>query len=335
MTTMEGSKVVLGINAVSDGRLRLWPDEYEELRAEVAQAVSAVLAANPQPPPSTDPGLLLERGRQMMAQMDSMLPDVEGAEGRDIAGVPCRVVRTPGATRGVYLTIHGGGLSFGSARHGDTANAALSARHGVTVVSVDYRLTPDHPYPAAPDDCFAVARWLLDGGAAELGSDRLLIAGESAGAYLAAVTLLRVRDELDAADRIAGANLIFGIYDIAGTPSQFGVRPSKAFDILDPVGLGFVRDWYTPGMTSDERRDPAISPLYADLHGLPPAIFSVGTADHVLDDSVFMAARWAATGNVAELGVYPECPHGFLALPVELARRGQARIDAFIEDRLR
>lgn len=326
---------MVGVDALPEGRLRLWPEEYDDLRGEVAPAVAAVLAANPQPPPTTDPTLLLERGRQMMAQMDAMLTDVEGAEGRDIAGVPCRVVRTPGATRAVYLTIHGGGLSFGSARHGDAANAALSARHGVTVVSVDYRLTPEHPYPAAPDDCFAVARWLLDGGAAELGSDRVLVAGESAGAYLAAVTLLRVRDELDAAGRIAGANLLFGMYDLAGTPSQFGVRPTDAFDILEPVSLGFVRDWYTPGMSSDQRRDPAISPLYADLHGLPPAIFSVGTADHVLDDSVFMASRWAAAGNVAELAVYPECPHGFLALPVELARRGQARIDAFIESCLR
>jgi acetyl esterase/lipase len=87
-------------------------------------------------------------------------------------------------------------------------------------------------------------------------------------------------------------------------------------------------------MTEAERRSPAVSPLYADLRGLPPAIFTVGNADHLLDDSLFMANRWAAAGNASELAVYPDCGHGFTAFPTELAKRANERINAFLAARL-
>jgi acetyl esterase/lipase len=324
----------MSIAGTAERLLRLWPEEYEAMRAEVAPAIAAYLAASPPPPAPRDGAELLAQGRDAMAAIDAVLIDTEGVEWREIDGVPCRVIATDGPTRAVYLTIHGGGLTFGSARHSDAANLAFSKRHGVAVVSVEYRLAPEHPFPAGGDDCFKVARWLLEGGAAGLGSERLLMGGESAGAYLAALTLLRVRDELGASERFAGANLVFGMYDVGGTPSQRGVRPSNGFDILNPDALEFVRESYTPGMTTDDRRAPAISPMYADLHGLPPALFSVGTADHVLDDNLFMAARWAAAGNAVQLAVYPDCPHGFMALPIGLSRLGLARIDEFIESLL-
>ena len=147
----------------------------------------------------------------------------------------------------------------------------------------------------------------------EFGSDRLLIAGESAGAHLAAVTLLRVRDKHHAADRFLGANLVFGAYDLSRTPSQRGVGIAAGTDILD--GTGFPLDLYLPGMSEEHRRDPDISPLYADLRGMPAALFSVGTNDHLLDDTLFMASRWEAAGNRTELLVYPDTPHGCIALP--------------------
>ena len=183
----------------------------------------------------------------------------------------------------------------------------------VAVVSVDYRLAPEHPYPAGPDDCEAAACWLVDHGTEELGSDRLLIGGESAGAHLAAVTLLRMRDRHQAADRFLGANLVFGAYDLSRTPSQRGVGIAPGTDILD--GTGFPLDLFLPGMSDEERRAPDVSPLYADLRGMPPALFSVGSNDHLLDDTLFMAARWEVAGNRSELLVYPETPHGCIALP--------------------
>jgi acetyl esterase/lipase len=77
--------------------------------------------------------------------------------------------------------------------------------------------------------------------------------------------------------------------------------------------------------------DPAVSPLYARLGGLPPALFTVGSADHLLDDSLFMAARWEAFGNQTDLAVYPDCIHGFNGFPMELATRANDRIDAFLD----
>ena len=138
-------------------------------------------------------------------------------------------------------------------------------------------------------------------------------------------------DELDAVDRVIGANLVFGVYDHSGTPSMRGVRPSDVPDILNADPSRFINQCFLPGLSPEECRAPSISPLYADLHGLPPALFTVGSADHLLDDSLFMAARWEAYGNESELAVYPDCIHGFPAFPTELSKRANERIDAFIE----
>ncbi len=195
----------------------------------------------------------------------------------------------------------------------DLLNEVIVDKCSVSVASVEYRLAPEHPYPSGPDDCEAAASWLLEHAAEEFGSDRLLISGESAGAHLAAVTLLRLRDKHNAADGFLGANLMFGAYDLSRTPSQRGVGVAPGTDILD--GTGFPLDIYLPGMSEAKRRDPDISPLYADLSGMPPALFSVGTNDHLLDDTLFMAARWKVAGNRSELLVYPDTPHGCIALP--------------------
>ena len=103
-----------------------------------------------------------------------------------------------------------------------------------------------------------------------------MIAGESAGGYYAALTLLRIRDELDAADRVVGANLVFGVYDLSGTPSIRGARPSDTPDILTEDVGAFVNECFLPGRSVEDCKAPSISPLYADLHDLPPALFTVG-----------------------------------------------------------
>ena len=215
--------------------------------------------------------------------------------------------------KGVLLHIHGGAWMAGSPEMMDLLNEVIVDKCNVSVVSVEYRLAPEHPYPSGPDDCEAAACWLLEHAANEFGSDRLLISGESAGAHLAAVTLLRMRDKHHASDRFLGANLVFGAYDLSRTPSQRGVGIVPGTDILD--GTGFPLDLYLPGMSEAKRRDPDISPLYADLSGMPPALFSVGTSDHLLDDTLFMAARWEVAGSRSELLVYPDTPHGCIALP--------------------
>jgi acetyl esterase len=303
----------------------LWPEEHESLREEarrVAAGLRDALVAN-RTGQGDDPDWVHTQ-RAMLATMR-----VESPAGRDevIAGVPCRVFRPLGASRGTYLHFHGGAMIVGHPLDRDVANAGLCERLGVRVISVDYRLAPEHPYPAGPDDCFAVARWLLDD---EAGA--LVVGGESSGGYLSALTLLRLRDELGASRRFAGANLVYGVFDLGGTPSARGSRPTDAPDMLDASAPDRVRPPYLPGRSREDARDPAISPLYADLQDMPPALFSVGFADHLLDDTLFMAARWQAFGAPTELAVYPDCGHAFDLFPTELTKRANERIDQFLDD---
>ena len=117
----------------------------------------------------------------------------------------------------------------------DIGSVHMRDTYGVAVVSVDYRKAPEHPYPAGPDDGIAVAAWLLEHAESEFGSGRILMGGESAGGYMTAAVLLRVRDDLHAADRILGANLVFGVYDWGRSASQRGLRPHDGPDVLSRV----------------------------------------------------------------------------------------------------
>jgi acetyl esterase len=300
--------------------VQLWTQEVDNLREEARAAVSAGLpviqevlgAAGPHP---TD---RLERARQGRQQFAKIYAPVPEAIVREIAGVPCRLFIPEGVATAVYLHFHGGGMMIGAPEMNDAANLDLCRRFGMAVVSVDYRLAPEHPYPAGPDDGLAVAAWVLEHGRGEFGTARMLTGGESAGGYMSAAVLLRIRDELKSAQQIDGANLVFGVYDWGRSPSQRGIRPQPGPDILDPEGIAFFADCYLPGRTDEERRHPSVSPAFADLRGLPPALVSVGGADHLLDDSLMLATRWAAAGNEVDLFVAPDMPHGFMAFPCGL-----------------
>ncbi len=269
---------------------------------------------------------MIERARDLSQVMGGLLAggDLPGFEDRIIPG-PGGELRlrsfVPDDVRAVYLDLHGGGFFMGSALMDDPPNASLARSARVATVSVEYRLAPEHPYPAGPDDCEAAALWLLAHAKREFGTDRLLIGGASAGANLAVVTLLRLRDRHAAVGAFRGANLVFGVYDLAGTPSQ------------RRVGVPSYRDLYLPGVDAEERRNPDVSPLHAELAGLPPALFTVGSADALLDDTLFMAMRWRAAGNAAELAVYPESLHGFTIFPTAMASAANERIEAWVAAR--
>lgn len=239
-----------------------------------------------------------------------------------------RVLLPEGAAEAVYLHIHGGGFMHGDAAMGDVPNSALARQLGFATVSVDYRLAPRHAHPSAVDDCEAAARWLIENASREFGTERLLIGGDSVGASLAVLTLLRLRDRHGAQARFLGANLVVGNYDFSMTPSQ---RASTPKHFLSPQHLAEMRAAVFSGQPLETLRDPSISALYADLRDMPPALFSVGTADAVLDDSVFMAARWELAGNRAELAVYPQAPHLFMMYPTRMAAAANARVQAFLK----
>jgi acetyl esterase/lipase len=247
-------------------------------------------------------------------------------QGKDDKAIPLRVI-APDTPRGVYLHIHGGGWVLGGADMQDPMLERIADNTGLAVVSVEYRLAPEHPYPAGPADCEAAALWLARNAKAEFGSDRLTIGGESAGGHLSAVTLLRMRDR-HGFTGFRGANLVYGAYDMSMTPSQrlFGNQRL----VLRTIDIVQFANAFLP--TAIDRRDPDVSPLYAPLHGMPPALFSVGTADALLDDTLFMHARWLAAENSAELAIYPGGAHGFTLFPNALAEQAAARMDAFLRE---
>ncbi len=260
-------------------------------------------------------------------------PPVENVEVRTLPGpagdIPARVLLPDGPPTATYLDLHGGGWCIGDAESGDAGNAELAAAAGVAVVSIDYRLAPEHPWPACADDAEAAARWLLDHAADEWGTDRLLLGGGSAGAHLAAVTILRLLATGDA-DRVAGANLVFGPYDLGMTPSQ---RSSADLLVIPLATLEACYANTFPGLDREARRDPSISPLYADVAGFPPALLTVGTLDPLLDDSLFLHQRLVAAGVDAELAVYPESVHGFPGFPTEMGRHARRRIADWVTAR--
>ena len=254
---------------------------------------------------------------------------IPGPDGHEIV---LRTFVPPGDVRGVYLHIHGGGWVLGSAHQQDLALWRMANEASVAVVSVDYRLAPEHPFPAGPDDCEAAALWLVDAAATEFGADaasRLVIGGESAGAHLAASTLLRLRDRTGSVEPFVAANLIYGAFDLSMTPSQ--LRWGDRYLILSTPVMAWFYECFLPGTSFDERRSPAVSPLYADLTGMPPALFSVGALDPLLDDSLFMGERWAAAGGDAQVLVYPEAVHGFNAFPLAIARLANDNHWRFVE----
>jgi len=320
---------------VSEKALRLFDPELlahiEEQRAHNAQLME-ITAAMAGIDTSGAEGL-----RWLRAAMEPGglfgLQCLDFPETREIPGpagpIPIRVM-TPERVDGVYLHYHGGGMTLGSARGMDHRNWPIARAANLAVVSVDYRLAPEHPFPAGPDDAEAAALWLIEHAGDELGTDRLVAGGESAGAYLTILTMIRLRDRLGSCPPFLGLDLCYGGYDWGGTPSTVQMVGKVPY----ASGDGANRRHYLPGRTVDEARDPAVSPLWADLHDLPPALLTVGTADWLLDDSTFLAARLAAAGNEVELAVYPEGPHGIESCPTALGRIARDRICTFLATRV-
>ncbi|MSP01269.1 MAG: alpha/beta hydrolase [Acetobacteraceae bacterium] len=245
-------------------------------------------------------------------------------QGKDGNEIPLRII-APANPRGIYLHLHGGGWVLGGADMQDPMLERIADNTGQAVVSVEYRLAPEDPYPAGPDDCEAAAAWLVQNGKKEFGTTALTVGGESAGAHLTLVTILRMRDRYGYAGW-RGANVVYCASDLSMTPSQrqFGNRRL----VLRTIDMQQFYNAFLPTVT--DRRVPDISPLYGDLKGLCPALFSVGTKDALVDDTLFMHARWVAAGNEAELAIYPGGAHGFTLFPNELSKAATTKMDAFL-----
>jgi acetyl esterase/lipase len=297
----------------------------EESRAFYA-ARAASRSADFQPDPATQEGLSEARAMEearakgavsMTSPGPPVVEAVVEAQGRR---VPVRIF-TPesGTACGVYLDIHGGGFYMGSAARGDAHNRRFAHALGIAVVSVEYRLAPEHPWPAALDDCETTALWLLQDAEIRFGATRLAIGGVSAGATLAMTTLLRLRDRGVAGPFVGGA-LQFGTYDMSGQ--------TPAGRLLD--GEFFIQAY--AGHAAD-RTNPEISPIYGDLRCLPPVLLVIGSLDILLEDNLVMAARLSAAGCEVEVCVYPESPHGFTLHPTTMACAALEDIESWLAAR--
>lgn len=224
--------------------------------------------------------------------------------------IPCRVFEPEkGRSKGIFYHIHGGGWVLQNESAQDTLLKYLADHTELTVVSVGYRLAPEHPYPAGNEDCFDVADYLVDNGEKDFGGKVLVMGGESAGGHLTAVTffnLLESRPDF----RFKALVLNYGCFDISSFLPQAHHFPSGL--VLDLEIMQQFQKAYVPNTKERDRRDPKISPLFKDLNALGekgflvPALFTCGTLDPLLDDSVLMSTKWMiGSGGDAILKIYP------------------------------
>ena len=224
------------------------------------------------------------------------------------------------------LYIHGGAWFMGSSRTHRGLVSHLAYLSGVRALSIDYRLAPEHPFPAGLEDCLAAYEWLLQSGMAP---DKVVVAGDSAGGNLALALLIALRDA--GRPLPAAAVVLSPATDLAGTGESYRTRRH-----LDPLFSQMGAHTIVPAYITDhDPRHPLISPLHADLHGLPPLLIHVGDHEMLLDDAVRFGERAVAAGVEATTVVWPGMFHVFqLFVFLPEARRANAQIAAFIRARL-
>jgi epsilon-lactone hydrolase len=214
---------------------------------------------------------------------------------------PAEWLRPPGAAAGrVVLYLHGGGYVIGSPRSHRHLATAIAAAGQASALLLDYRLAPEHPYPAAVDDATAAYRWLLD---QDIAPGRVVIAGDSAGGGLTVATLLSLRDA--GLPLPAGGACISPWVDLTFSGASYRTR-AAADPIVTRPGIDEMARAY---LGATPARTPLASPLFADLRGLPPLLIHVGSDEVLLDDAVQLADRAKAAGVDATLEVWDRMIH--------------------------
>ncbi|ARQ02156.1 alpha/beta hydrolase [Pseudorhodoplanes sinuspersici] len=261
-----------------------------------------------------DPKILPPSAEALYPQIlvsEQMVPSAAGP-------VRCQVYSPPGqaAARPMCLYMHGGGFTVG--RSEDTAyiTSRIAAENGTVVVSVNYRLAPEWPFPAGLDDCLAVLLWMQKHGTM-IGGDpaRIVLAGDSSGANFAAVLPLKARDEGHA---VPQATILLA------PVTDFHFEEYESFERLAPLGIVYDMAFagYMRGACAVTRRNwdhPHVSPARADLHGYPPTLIVSGTADPLTDDNRAFANKLRLAGCDVNLLVRERMPHGFYFFPQVLS----------------
>lgn len=240
--------------------------------------------------------------------------------GRDI---PCRVLRPQNgkSISGVYYHIHGGGWVLQTEKSQDIVLQNLANTNGILLFSVGYRLAPENPFPAGPNDCYDAAEWLVDNAESRFGAPLKYIGGESAGAHLSMLAMLHLLQHKESrynSFNFSGQILHFGAYDLTNLPQTYNFNPPEVL-VLDRDLMNHYFDAFLPGKSLVEKKHPSISPLYADLASLrgrlAPALFTCGTSDCLLDDTIFMSAKYQMAGAETEVLIVPGGCHGYCMFP--------------------
>nr|3K6K_A Chain A, Esterase/lipase [uncultured bacterium]3K6K_B Chain B, Esterase/lipase [uncultured bacterium]3K6K_C Chain C, Esterase/lipase [uncultured bacterium]3K6K_D Chain D, Esterase/lipase [uncultured bacterium] len=248
--------------------------------------------------------LPLDQKRAGMEALCERFPRAEGVELTltDLGGVPCIRQATDGAGAAHILYFHGGGYISGSPSTHLVLTTQLAKQSSATLWSLDYRLAPENPFPAAVDDCVAAYRALLKTAGS---ADRIIIAGDSAGGGLTTASMLKAKE--DGLPMPAGLVMLSPFVDL--TLSRWSNSNLADRDFLaEPDTLGEMSELYVGG---EDRKNPLISPVYADLSGLPEMLIHVGSEEALLSDSTTLAERAGAAGVSVELKIWPDMPHVF------------------------
>lgn len=257
----------------------------------------------------------------MRAEFDTLFdpaPHATVLEPVTCGGVPAEWVGPADEAARVILYLHGGGFRIGSPRSHRGLVSSLAGLAGCRALSLDYRMAPEHRFPAALDDACTAYRWLTE----RVAPARIALAGDSAGAGLALATLLRLRDEGSALP--AAAVLMSAWTDLAALGPSYAER--AAADPLNqrPALLAMARGY----LNGADPGSPAASPILADPAGLPPLLLQVGSREIVHSDSVLFAERARAAGVAAELQDWDGMVHVFQQFPAELPQASAALAEA-------
>ncbi len=260
-------------------------------------------------------------GRLYPVPDDVLVSDVNAG------GVPAHWLAAPGADAGrVLLFLHGGGYELGSLRSDGELAARLGRASGMRVLFPEYRLAPEHPFPAAIDDVLAAWRWLRTAG---LSARSIAVAGDSAGGGLAVALLVAARDAGEALP--AAAVLMSPTVDLTSSGASMTERADQ-----DPLSTpAMLRQFAAGYLAGADPKTPLASPLFAALSGLPPLLVQVGTADLLLSDSERLAAAAAESGVDVTLEIGDGLTHVYqLLLGTPEAAEATERIGKFLRARV-
>jgi epsilon-lactone hydrolase len=246
----------------------------------------------------------------------------------DAGGVPAHWLAAPGTDAGrALLFLHGGGYELGSVHSDGELAARLGRASGMRVLFPEYRLAPEHPFPAAIDDVLAAWRWLRAD--QDLGATSLAVAGDSAGGGLAVALLVATRDAGEALP--AAAVLMSPTVDLTSSGASMTERADQ-----DPISTpAMLRQFAADYLAGADPKTPLASPLFASLAGLPPLLIQVGTADLLLSDSERLAAAATQAGVDVTLEIGAGLPHVYqLLLGTPEAAEATEHIGKFLRARV-